>query len=92
VEPESTDTDREAIAADERTIDEIARDYMIDETEVRAIKQDAGTPVREWRTEELHEFDEPPEDESDEPEDESDEPRGISTNRRAREARERRGG
>jgi hypothetical protein len=49
VESESTSTDREAIAADERTIDEIARDHRIDEAEVRAIKQDAGTPVRERR-------------------------------------------
>jgi hypothetical protein len=49
VEPESTSTDREAIAADERTIDEIAHDHRIDKAEVRSIKQDAGMPVREWR-------------------------------------------
>lgn len=50
MESESTNTHREAIAVDERTIDEIARDYRIDEAEVRAIKQDAGEPVRERRT------------------------------------------
>lgn len=50
MEPKTIEEIRKAIAADERTIDEIARLYRIDEADVRGIKQDAGVPVRERRT------------------------------------------